>query len=66
MNIFLAEHLEILAYLIKHNVRFLLIGGYAVIIHGYRRSTGDMDLWLEPSNENKKLFGDGWCVFRIQ
>jgi hypothetical protein len=56
MNIFLEEHLEILAYLIKHKVRFLLIGGYAVIIHGYRRTTGDMDLWLEPNNENKVLF----------
>jgi predicted nucleotidyltransferase len=56
MNIFLEEHLEILEFLIKHKVRFLLIGGYAVIIHGYRRTTGDMDLWLEPTNENKLLF----------
>jgi hypothetical protein len=56
MNIFLEEHLEILESFISCKVRFLLIGGYAVIIHGYRRTTGDMDLWLEPTNENKELF----------
>ena len=56
MNIFLDEHLEVLEYLIKHKVKFLLIGGYAVIMHGYRRATGDMDLWLEPNNDNKTLF----------
>ena len=31
----------------------MLIGGYAVIYYGYERTTGDMDIWLEPSNENK-------------
>ncbi len=38
-----------------HSVEFLLIGGYAVIFHGYPRSTGDMDIWLRPSNDNKAL-----------
>ena len=33
-------------------VRFLLVGGYAVILHGYPRSTIDLDLWVEPSDEN--------------
>lgn len=53
MNIFLDEHIEILSAMLKRNVEFMLIGGYAVIIHGYRRTTGDMDLWLNPTNENK-------------
>ncbi len=53
MNIFLDEHVEILSAMIKHNVEFMLIGGYAVIVHGYRRTTGDMDLWLNPTNDNK-------------
>ncbi|MEY4903972.1 MAG: hypothetical protein RLZZ292_1787 [Bacteroidota bacterium] len=56
MNIFFEEHQQVIRSLIKHDVRFLLIGGYAVMFHGYRRSTGDMDLWLEPTNENKKQF----------
>lgn len=54
MNIFLDEHVEILSAMLKHHVEFMLIGGYAVIIHGYRRTTGDMDLWLNSTNENKE------------
>lgn len=33
-------------------VDFLLIGGQAVIAHGYPRLTKDMDLWVRPSREN--------------
>lgn len=54
MNIFLEYHQEIIKELLDSGVSFLLIGGYAVIYHGYNRTTGDMDLWLEPTNENKE------------
>lgn len=53
MNVFTNSHQELLKSLIKHQVNFLLIGGYAVIYYGYKRTTGDMDLWFEPNNENK-------------
>lgn len=53
MNLFLPSHQEILSLLIKHNVDFLIIGGYAVIFHGYERTTGDIDLWIKPTNENR-------------
>jgi predicted nucleotidyltransferase len=53
MNIFIENHQLFLKSLIKHEVNFLLVGGYAVIFYGYKRTTGDMDLWLEPNNENK-------------
>ena len=33
-------------------VRYLLVGGYAVILHGHPRSTIDLDLWIEPSEAN--------------
>ncbi len=56
MNIFLESHKNFLSLLIKHKVEFLLIGGYAVIVYGYERGTSDMDLWLNPTNENKRLF----------
>lgn len=54
MNIFLDAHRELLARLTEKKVEFILIGGYSVIFHGYKRTTGDMDLWLKPDNENKK------------
>lgn len=53
MNIFIDEHRQMLLSLIKHNVNFMLIGGYAVIHYGYERTTGDMDIWLQPGNENR-------------
>jgi len=53
MNVFIAAHQEILELMLKHEVEFMLIGGYAVIYYGYMRTTGDMDLWLKPTNENK-------------
>ena len=55
MDIFYDEHRLILEMLIRHNVDFILVGGYAVNYHGYNRSTGDMDIWLRPDNENKLL-----------
>lgn len=53
MNILLDEHKTILIQLLHANVEFILIGGYAVIYHGYGRTTGDMDIWLKPDNENR-------------
>lgn len=53
MDIFVPEHKEMLRALVKHGVNFMLIGGYAVIYHGYERTTGDMDIWLQLGNENR-------------
>ncbi len=53
MNFFLQRHQNLLENLIKENVEFIIIGGYAVIFHGYPRTTGDVDLWIKPDNANK-------------
>lgn len=53
MNIFLEEHHQMLIALVRHQVQFMLIGGYAVIYHGYARTTGDMDIWLDLGTDNK-------------
>lgn len=54
MNFNHETHKTMLLSLIENNVDFILIGGYAVVYHGYIRSTGDMDVWLRPTNENKE------------
>ncbi|MFT4095168.1 MAG: nucleotidyltransferase [Niabella sp.] len=54
MNIFIEEHQQMLLALVRHKVKFMLIGGYAVIYHGYARTTGDMDVWLALGNDNKE------------
>ena len=55
---------EFLRLLKEYNVRYLLIGGYAVGYHGYARATEDMDIWvaIHPDNAQKivtvlKVFG---------
>jgi len=30
----------------------LVVGGYAVIFHGYVRTTGDLDIWVALNHEN--------------
>jgi predicted nucleotidyltransferase len=51
-----APELEDLASLCKalndQGVRYVLIGGFAVILHGFVRATKDIDLLVDPSPEN--------------
>src|SRR5574342_548810 len=35
-----------------NDVRYLVVGGYAVALHGYPRYTKDMDVWVEMTTEN--------------
>ncbi len=43
---------EFVALLNKHDVQYLVVGGYAVAIHGYPRYTKDLDVWIALSPEN--------------
>lgn len=43
---------EFIQFLNANNVRYLVVGGYAVAIHGHPRYTKDLDIWLEMSPEN--------------
>ena len=43
------EFIELLG---KNKVRYLVIGGYAVVYHGYVRSTNDIDIWIDIEKEN--------------
>ncbi|MEM9345157.1 MAG: nucleotidyltransferase [Planctomycetota bacterium] len=46
------EFLEFLKCLNDEKVEYLLIGGYAVNLHGYARATGDMDVWVAMKQSN--------------
>ena len=37
-----------------NQVKYLVIGGYAVAIHGHPRYTKDIDIWIEMSLENSQ------------
>ena len=38
----------------RHNVEYLLVGGYAVGYHGYPRATIDIDVWVAANPENAR------------
>ncbi|MEJ2617385.1 MAG: nucleotidyltransferase [Ignavibacteriaceae bacterium] len=42
---------EFIELLNKNKIEYLVVGGYAVGIHGYPRYTGDIDIWIKISNE---------------
>lgn len=52
MNIFNDDFQDFIRSLNKFDVEYILVGGYAVIIRGYSRSTGDMDIWVNKSEVN--------------
>lgn len=37
---------EFIELLNKNNVKYLVVGGYALAFHGYPRYTKDLDIWL--------------------
>ncbi|NJL91418.1 MAG: hypothetical protein HC916_17750 [Coleofasciculaceae cyanobacterium SM2_1_6] len=43
---------EFIQSLNDNQVRYLIIGGYAVAFHGYPRYTKDIDIWIEISLDN--------------
>ena len=45
---------EFIELLNKNNVRYIVIGGYAVAYHGYVRSTNDIDIWIDIRKDNIK------------
>ena len=34
------------------NVKYMVVGAYALGVHGFPRGTGDIDIWVLPSPEN--------------
>ena len=43
---------EFLRLLLRHQVRYLVVGGIAVIYHGHARLTGDVDFLYDANPEN--------------
>lgn len=52
MNIFNEDFKDFITYLNQNEVEYIVVGGYAVIIRGFSRSTGDIDIWVNKTSEN--------------
>jgi len=51
-NIFNSDFQEFLLALNNNEVNYVLVGGYSVIYHGFPRTTGDIDIFVEVSKKN--------------
>ncbi|RMI12569.1 MAG: hypothetical protein D6681_06540 [Calditrichaeota bacterium] len=54
---------EFLLLLAEHEVRYVIVGGEAVIYYGYARLTGDVDFFYEASPENVQKLYDALLEF---
>lgn len=43
---------EFIQLLNDNQVKYLIVGGYAVAVHGHPRYTKDLDIWVEMTPEN--------------
>lgn len=62
-NIFNSDFRDFIAALNHNQVRYILVGDYSVILHGYSRTTGDMDLWVERTKDNYLKIKDAFEEF---
>jgi predicted nucleotidyltransferase len=62
-NIFNPDFRDFLSALRRWQVRYILVGGYSVILHGYSRTTGDMDIWVEKTKENYERLVNAFYEF---
>ena len=64
-KIFYPDFEEFLDALNKCNVEYVLVGGFAVIYHGYERTTGDIDIWVNNTVENYRKIEKAFGIFRM-
>lgn len=62
-NIFHQDFRDFLSALNEAEVRYILVGGYSVVLHGYSRTTGDMDLWVERTSDNYQRLIKAFEIF---
>lgn len=53
MDIFDEEIIKFWNALSDNKVKYIMVGGYATNLHGFQRYTGDMDIWIEDTIENR-------------
>jgi len=46
------DFVDLLRAFVAHDVRFLIVGAYALALHGRPRATGDLDVWVDASPQN--------------
>lgn len=64
-NIFNEDFKDFIKALNSNKVEYVLVGGYSVILHGYARTTGDMDIWVNRTLENYQKLLSAFSEFKM-
>ena len=46
------DFIDFIELLNQHSVDYMVVGAHALAFHGRPRHTGDLDVWIKPSQEN--------------
>jgi hypothetical protein len=57
--------LDVFASLEKHNVRYVVIGGIAAVLHGVPRATFDLDILIEATPRNAQKLLDAFLAIGL-
>lgn len=54
MDVFDEEILSFWKALQDFKVQYIMVGGFAINLHGYQRFTGDLDIWIKDTLQNRQ------------
>lgn len=63
MNIFESDFRDFIDALNVSKTEYIVVGGYAVIMNGYYRTTQDLDIWVNKTPENYIRLRKGFAIF---
>jgi hypothetical protein len=64
-NIFNEDFRDFISALNHNEVDYILVGGYSVILHGYLRTTGDLDIWIKKEKKNYAKLVEAFKEFKM-
>lgn len=62
MDVFDEDLLSMWSAFNKNNVQYIMIGGFAVNMHGFARTTEDVDIWLNDTKVNRRNLRKAFSV----
>jgi predicted nucleotidyltransferase len=62
-DIFESDFKDFIAALNFSATDYIIVGGYAVILHGYYRTTNDLDIWVNKTSENYVKLRKAFAIF---
>ena len=62
-NIFESDFSDFISALNTTGTEYIVVGGYAVIMHGYYRTTQDLDIWVHKTKGNYQKLSKAFAIF---